>query len=103
MTGFVPQSSLRPHEVFTSLRLGCREPGYEILSTAYRSNLIQRHTRHFNHVRPLTVLHTARLRLEPITDQHLDGVYEMDREAEVMRYISGEPATREQTAAWIAR
>jgi RimJ/RimL family protein N-acetyltransferase len=51
----------------------------------------------------VTVLHTARLRLEPITDQHLDGVYEMDREVEVMRYISGKPATREQTAAWIAR
>lgn len=48
-------------------------------------------------------LHTARLRLEPITARHLDGVYAMDRLAEVMRYISGEPATREQTAAWIAR
>lgn len=51
----------------------------------------------------LTILHTARMRLEPITGEHLDGVYAMDRDPEVMRYISGNPATREQTAAWIAR
>jgi RimJ/RimL family protein N-acetyltransferase len=51
----------------------------------------------------LTILYTARMRLEPITDKHLDGIYAMDQLPEVMRYISGEPATREQTAAWIAR
>ena len=50
----------------------------------------------------MTILHTKRLRLEPIGDQHLDDVYAMDREPEVMRYISGEPATHAQTAAWIA-
>ena len=51
----------------------------------------------------MTLLHTARMRLEPITVLHLDGLQEMDSRPEVMRYISGEPATREQTAAWIAR
>ena len=43
------------------------------------------------------------MRLEPIAEQHLDGVYAMDQIPEVMRYVSGQPATREQTAAWIAR
>ena len=51
----------------------------------------------------MTLLHTARMRLEPITVHHLDGLQEMDSRPEVMRYISGEPATRDQTAAWIAR
>ncbi len=51
----------------------------------------------------MIILHTARLRLEPITTQHLDGLHEMDRLPEVMRYISGEPASLEQTKAWVAR
>lgn len=51
----------------------------------------------------MTVLHTTRLRLEPFADDHLDGLYEMNRHAEVMRYISGQPETREQTAAGVAR
>ena len=51
----------------------------------------------------LTILHTTRMRLEPVAEQHLDGLYAMDQKPEVMRYISGAPATREQTAAWIAR
>jgi RimJ/RimL family protein N-acetyltransferase len=49
----------------------------------------------------MTTLTTSRLRLEPITAHHLDSLYEMDRRPEVMRYISGKPATRAQTAAWI--
>jgi RimJ/RimL family protein N-acetyltransferase len=51
----------------------------------------------------LTVLHTARLRLEPITRWHLEGIYAMDSDPEVARYVDGEPATREQTADWISR
>jgi RimJ/RimL family protein N-acetyltransferase len=47
-------------------------------------------------------LYTTRLRLEPIAEQHLDGLHAMDQMSEVMRYISGQPATRAQTAAWIA-
>lgn len=51
----------------------------------------------------MTVLHTARLRLEPFGEQHLDGLHAMNSRPEVMQYISGEPETREQTAAAIAR
>jgi len=51
----------------------------------------------------LTNLHTARLRLEPFAEAHLDGLHAMNAKPEVMRYISGQPETREQTAAAIAR
>lgn len=51
----------------------------------------------------MTILHTARLRLEPFAEQHLDGLHAMNSRPEVMRYISDEPETREQTAAAIAR
>jgi RimJ/RimL family protein N-acetyltransferase len=50
----------------------------------------------------MTILRTARLCLEPFAEQHLDGLNAMNQMPEVMRYISGEPETREQTAAWIA-
>lgn len=52
---------------------------------------------------PVTVLHTTRLRLEPFGEQHLDGLHAMNSRPEVMRFISGQPDTREQTAAAIAR
>ena len=51
----------------------------------------------------MTNLLTNRLRLEPFDEHHLDGLHEMNRLPEVMRYISGQPETREQTAAAIAR
>jgi RimJ/RimL family protein N-acetyltransferase len=51
----------------------------------------------------VTALQTARLRLEPMAEHHLDGVDAMDSLPEVMRYIGGEPASREQTVAWIAQ
>jgi len=51
----------------------------------------------------LTVLHTSRLRLEPFGEQHLDGLLEMNQLPEVMVYLGGQPETREQTAAGIAR
>jgi RimJ/RimL family protein N-acetyltransferase len=54
-------------------------------------------------VRPPTILTTERLRLEPMADSHLDGLHAMNREPEVMRYISGKPMTREETMAMIAR
>ncbi len=50
----------------------------------------------------MTILHTSRLQLEPVAERHLDGLQAMDQIAEVMRYISGKPASSEQTAAWIA-
>lgn len=51
----------------------------------------------------MTVLFTARLRLEPFSERHLDGLHAMNARPEVMRYITGEPETREQTAEMIAR
>ena len=51
----------------------------------------------------MTVLLTARLRLEPFSEHHLDGLHAMNARPEVMRYISGQPETREQTAASIQR
>jgi len=46
---------------------------------------------------------TNRLRLEPFAEHHLDGLHEMNRRPEVMRYISGQPETREEVAAGIER
>lgn len=49
------------------------------------------------------VLHTPRLRLEPLTPDHLDGLLAINGDAEVMRYISGQAETREQALAMIER
>lgn len=51
----------------------------------------------------MTILETARLRLEPITDSHLDGLHAMNSDPEVMRYLTGKPETREETQALINR
>jgi RimJ/RimL family protein N-acetyltransferase len=51
----------------------------------------------------MTILHTTRLRLEPFAEHHLDGLHEMNARPEVMQYITGQPQTRDQTAAGIAR
>ena len=51
----------------------------------------------------MTQLTTARLRLEPITDHHLDAMNAMNSDPEVMRYLSGKPETREETQAVIER
>jgi len=51
----------------------------------------------------MTILTTARLRLEPFDLSHLDGLHEMNADPEVMRYISGRPETREETIAAIER
>lgn len=53
--------------------------------------------------RAMTCLTTARLRLEPMTDAHLQGLFEMNRDPEVMRYITGKPDTLEDTQAMIDR
>lgn len=52
---------------------------------------------------PLTILLTRRMRLESVVGAHLEGIFAMGREAEVMRHISGAPATWERTAAWVDR
>jgi RimJ/RimL family protein N-acetyltransferase len=51
----------------------------------------------------MTVLETTRLRLEPMTEAHLDGLFAMNSDPAVMRYISGVPETREATLAMIKR
>ena len=51
----------------------------------------------------MTILSTARLRLEPFDMSHLDGLHEMNADPEVMRYISGQPETREKTTSAIER
>jgi RimJ/RimL family protein N-acetyltransferase len=51
----------------------------------------------------MTVLDTARLRLEPMTEAHLDGLHAMNSDPAVMRYITGEPESREVTLAMIGR
>lgn len=49
----------------------------------------------------MTILTTARLRLEPVADRHFAGLQAMNRQPEVMRFISGQPETPEQTHAMI--
>ena len=51
----------------------------------------------------MTILTTARLRLEPLEPSHLDGLHALNADPEVMRYISGRPETREETLAVIER
>jgi RimJ/RimL family protein N-acetyltransferase len=52
---------------------------------------------------PHPVLHTPRLRLEPLNLGHLDGLLTVNGDAEVMRYISGQAETREEALAMIER
>ncbi|MFZ6689965.1 GNAT family N-acetyltransferase [Undibacterium sp. SXout11W] len=51
----------------------------------------------------MTILTTARLRLEPITDSHLEGLCRLNSDLDVMRYISGKAETREETQNMIER
>lgn len=51
----------------------------------------------------MAILTTARLRLEPFHPSHLDGLNEINADPEVMRFLSGQPETREETTAVIER
>jgi RimJ/RimL family protein N-acetyltransferase len=52
----------------------------------------------------MTILHTARLRLEPVTDKHYDAMHAMNSDTEVMTYLNaGQPETEEHTRAAVAR
>ena len=51
----------------------------------------------------MTLLITPRLRLEPVNDSHLDGLFRLNSDPVVMRYITGKPETREDTQAMIER
>jgi RimJ/RimL family protein N-acetyltransferase len=51
----------------------------------------------------MSLLHTPRLRLEPFDKRHLDGLNAMNSQPEVARFLTGQPESREQTAAAIER
>ena len=51
----------------------------------------------------MTILTTTRLRMEPMTNAHFDGLFAMNSDPAVMRYITGKPDTPEDTRAMIAR
>jgi RimJ/RimL family protein N-acetyltransferase len=51
----------------------------------------------------MTELMTARLHLKPFAPSDLDGLCVLNSDPRVMRYITGRPETREETAAAIGR
>jgi len=51
----------------------------------------------------MTTLTTPRLHLVPMANDHLDGLFAINSDPEVMRYITGQPETREGTQAMIER
>ena len=52
---------------------------------------------------PQQTLHTARLTLVPLADEHLEWEVELDSDPEVMRYLSGRASSREEVEAGHAR
>jgi RimJ/RimL family protein N-acetyltransferase len=48
---------------------------------------------------PQQTLHTARLTLVPLADEHLEWEVELDSDPEVMRYLSGRGSSREEVEA----
>ena len=52
---------------------------------------------------PQQTLHTERLTLVPLADEHLEWEFELDSDPEVMRYLSGRASTREEVEAGHAR
>ncbi|MGF6273070.1 RimJ/RimL family protein N-acetyltransferase [Massilia sp. UYP11] len=51
----------------------------------------------------MTVLHSARLRFEPMSDAHYEGLRLLNGDPQVMRFITGRAETPEETRAVIAR
>jgi hypothetical protein len=56
-----------------------------------------------NRLRSMPQLTTARLRLEPFTDAHVNGLNALNADPEVMRYISGRPERLEETVGIVQR
>jgi len=52
---------------------------------------------------PQPVLHTARLLLVPLADQHLELEVQLDADPEVMRYLTGRASSRDEVLASHAR
>jgi RimJ/RimL family protein N-acetyltransferase len=51
----------------------------------------------------MTILLTPRLRLEPLTDRHFEGLHRLNSDPVVMRYITGRPDTPADTQLMIDR
>ncbi|AZP12318.1 GNAT family N-acetyltransferase [Undibacterium parvum] len=51
----------------------------------------------------MSILSSARLRLVPMNDSHFDGLFAMNSDPAVMRYITGKPDTPADTQAMIER
>jgi RimJ/RimL family protein N-acetyltransferase len=51
----------------------------------------------------MTILLTPRLRLEPLTDRHFEGLHRLNSDPVVMRYITGRPDTPADTELMIDR
>jgi RimJ/RimL family protein N-acetyltransferase len=51
----------------------------------------------------MTVLESARLRFEPMCEAHYDGLRVLNGDPDVMRFISGQAETADETRAAIAR
>ncbi|MES2102404.1 MAG: GNAT family N-acetyltransferase [Pseudomonadota bacterium] len=49
----------------------------------------------------MTILTTPRLRLEPLNESHLDGLFILNSDPEVMRYITGKPQTQDEALEMI--
>ena len=52
---------------------------------------------------PTTTLTTPRIRLEPFNDTHFEGLFKLNSDPQVMRYITGKPDTRDDTVAMLER
>jgi RimJ/RimL family protein N-acetyltransferase len=52
---------------------------------------------------PQQTLHTERISLVPLADEHVEWEVELDSDPEVMRYLSGRAGTREEVEAGHAR
>ena len=52
---------------------------------------------------PQRTLHTGRLTLVPLADEHLEWEVELDSDPEVMHYLSGRASTRQEVEAGHAR
>ena len=52
---------------------------------------------------PQPTLHTERITLVPLADEHLEWEVALDSDPEVMRYLSGRASTREEVEAGHAR
>jgi len=51
----------------------------------------------------MPILHTQRLRLEPLSDKHQNALFALNSDPDVMRYITGRPQNLEEVRTMIER